>query len=215
MAQCAVKHPETYFFEQKSRNPQIHITANILQITTTLDQICAVLWAIFLNVTKQTYASVETAPNRRNFRHQRKPGRAVKLSLWLPLPSKQLVCATQANMLLDTCCSSKTSLKQATSLRITVVHKQAKVTIEFSKGLSLAMFFAFDEFVQFSWSDNATIILMTVNRTLTSSIQSERIPPKMCGQVLHIAFAMAFIRVENPAADYFWSLDINPQNMIH
>ena len=44
--------PRNLFFGQKPRNPQIHITANIRQITTTLDQICAVLWAIFLNVTK-------------------------------------------------------------------------------------------------------------------------------------------------------------------
>ena len=79
--------------------------------------------------------------------------------------------------------------------------------------------FAFDEFGHVLYGAKKPIIVKTESKALTRFFQTEHIPPSLwnfCDQTLQFKFILAHVPgVENPASDYLFRLEIQPEERVH
>ena len=154
--------------------------------------------------------------------------RAAKLSLKLPLPEKQLVIMCDASehaagvVLLIEVYTETNDGNKKTYARVAFGSQrftEGQMSLTMNAKEILAVHFASDELAHKFWGVKKPTIVMTDNKALFRFFQSKRFPPKLwnlCDQTLQIDYVLAHLSgVENPAADYLYRLDINPEDRIH
>ena len=154
--------------------------------------------------------------------------RAAKLSLKLPLPEKQLVIMCDASehaagvVLLIEVYTETNDGNKKTYARVAFGSQrftEGQMSLTMNAKEILAVHFASDELAHKFWGVKKPTIVMTDNKALFRFFQSKRFPPKLwnlCDQTLQIDYVLAHVSgVENPAADYLYRLDINPEDRIH
>ena len=154
---------------------------------------------------------------------------ACQLALKQPIPGKQLVLMTDANLrsagfvlMIEDSPDQKIPSKKKTYAPVAFGSKvfspaQLKMSI-YSKEF-LAIYMAFLEFAHIVWETSKPTIVLTENKSVTRFFQTKAIPPSLwnaCDYVLQFNFKIAHIAGSvNTAADFLSRLELKVAEMIH